>query len=117
MAGDDGVERPAFERNLGSDSFSVRAGRLRVQVPPPHPTNGLRQREFTAMIRRLQFLRNIGLFDSVAAGATIALAPLTLIYAENGRGPGTTSARRSPSRSWRVAEGALALVAILAPRR
>src|SRR5437879_13520220 len=44
------------------------------------------------MIRRLQLLRNIGLFDSVAAGATIPLAPLTLIYAENGRGKTTLAA-------------------------
>jgi len=44
------------------------------------------------MIRRLQLLRNIGLFDSVAAGATIDLAPLTLIYAENGRGKSTLAA-------------------------
>src|SRR5712691_7926065 len=44
------------------------------------------------MIRRLQLLRNIGLFDSVAAGATIPLAPLTLIYAENGRGKSTLAA-------------------------
>ena len=44
------------------------------------------------MIRRLQLLRNIGLFDSVAAGATIDLAPLTLIYAENGRGKTTLAA-------------------------
>ncbi|MBI4306482.1 MAG: hypothetical protein HY678_09220, partial [Chloroflexi bacterium] len=44
------------------------------------------------MIRRLQLLRNIGLFDSVAAGGTIDLAPLTLIYAENGRGKSTLAA-------------------------
>jgi len=44
------------------------------------------------MIRRLQLLRNVGLFDSVAEGATIALAPLTLIYAENGRGKSTLAA-------------------------
>ena len=44
------------------------------------------------MIRRLQLLRNIGLFDSVDAGATIDLAPLTLIYAENGRGKSTLAA-------------------------
>ncbi len=44
------------------------------------------------MINRLQLLRNIGLFDSVASGATIALAPLTLIHAENGRGKSTLAA-------------------------
>ena len=44
------------------------------------------------MIRKLQLLRNIGLFDSVAAGANIALARLTLAYAENGRGKTTLAA-------------------------
>jgi wobble nucleotide-excising tRNase len=44
------------------------------------------------MIKRLRLLRNIGLFDSVAAGATIDLAPLTLVYAENGRGKTTLAA-------------------------
>ena len=44
------------------------------------------------MIRRLQLLRNIGLFDSVAAAAAIELKPLTLVYAENGRGKSTLAA-------------------------
>lgn len=44
------------------------------------------------MIRRLQLLRNVGQFDNVAAGATIPLARLSLIYAENGRGKTTLSA-------------------------
>ena len=44
------------------------------------------------MINRLQLLRNIGLFDSVATGGTIPLAPLTLVYAENGRGKSTLAA-------------------------
>jgi wobble nucleotide-excising tRNase len=44
------------------------------------------------MIKRLQLLRNVGLFDSVDEGANIALAPLTLIYAENGRGKSTLAA-------------------------
>ena len=44
------------------------------------------------MINRLQLLRNIGLFDSVDAGATIPLARLTLVYAENGRGKTTLAA-------------------------
>lgn len=41
------------------------------------------------MIERIQLLRNIGQFDSVAAGGQLALTPLTLVYAENGRGKTT----------------------------
>ena len=44
------------------------------------------------MINRLRLLRNIGAFDSVADGANIPLAPLTLVYAENGRGKTTLAA-------------------------
>lgn len=44
------------------------------------------------MITRIQLLRNIGLFDSVDAGATIPLARLTLVYSENGRGKTTFAA-------------------------
>jgi len=44
------------------------------------------------MIRRLQLLRNIGQFDSVDSAATISLARLVLIYAENGRGKTTLAA-------------------------
>jgi wobble nucleotide-excising tRNase len=44
------------------------------------------------LINRLQLLRNIGLFDSVSDGATISLARLTLVYAENGRGKTTLAA-------------------------
>jgi wobble nucleotide-excising tRNase len=44
------------------------------------------------MINKLQLLRNIGLFDSVSVGANISLAPLTLVYAENGRGKTTLAA-------------------------
>jgi wobble nucleotide-excising tRNase len=44
------------------------------------------------MINRLQLLRNIGLFDSVSAGASVPLARLTLVYAENGRGKTTLAA-------------------------
>jgi wobble nucleotide-excising tRNase len=44
------------------------------------------------MISRLRLLRNIGSFDSVADGANIPLAPLTLVYAENGRGKTTLAA-------------------------
>jgi wobble nucleotide-excising tRNase len=44
------------------------------------------------MINRLQFLRNIGQFDSVNAAANIPLARLTLVYSENGRGKTTLAA-------------------------
>lgn len=44
------------------------------------------------MISRLRLLRNIGPFDSVAEGANIPLARLTLVYAENGRGKTTLAA-------------------------
>lgn len=44
------------------------------------------------MLNRLQLFRNIGQFDSVAAGAALALARLTLGYAENGRGKTTLAA-------------------------
>jgi wobble nucleotide-excising tRNase len=44
------------------------------------------------MINRLQLFRNIGLFDSVDAGANIPLGRLTLVYAENGRGKTTLAA-------------------------
>ena len=44
------------------------------------------------MIKSIQLLRNIGLFDSVSAGANISLARLTLVYAENGRGKTTLAA-------------------------
>lgn len=43
-------------------------------------------------IERFQLLRNVGQFDSVNAGAQLALTPLTLIYAENGRGKTTLAA-------------------------
>ena len=44
------------------------------------------------MISKLRLLRNVGVFDSVEAGANIALARLTLVYAENGRGKTTLAA-------------------------
>ena len=44
------------------------------------------------MISSLQLLRNIGLFDSVNAGANLPLARLTVMYAENGRGKTTLAA-------------------------
>lgn len=43
-------------------------------------------------VERFQLLRNVGQFDSVNAGAQLALTPLTLIYAENGRGKTTLAA-------------------------
>ena len=44
------------------------------------------------MVKSIQLLRNIGLFDSVSAAANIPLARLTLVYAENGRGKTTLAA-------------------------
>ena len=41
---------------------------------------------------RILLLRNIGQFDSVAAGAQLPLTKLSLIYAENGRGKTTIAA-------------------------
>jgi wobble nucleotide-excising tRNase len=46
----------------------------------------------TALLNRLQLFRNVGQFDSVAAGATLPFARLTLGYAENGRGKTTFAA-------------------------
>jgi wobble nucleotide-excising tRNase len=43
-------------------------------------------------VERFQLLRNVGQFDFVNAGAQLALTPLTLIYAENGRGKTTLAA-------------------------
>lgn len=43
------------------------------------------------MLNRIQLLRNIGQFDSVAA-ATISLGRLTVVYSENGRGKTTLAA-------------------------
>ena len=45
-----------------------------------------------ALITGLKLFRNVGQFDSVTAAADIALAPMTLIYAENGRGKTTLAA-------------------------
>lgn len=44
------------------------------------------------MIRRLQLIRNVGQFDSVAGDATTDFKHVTLIYGENGRGKTTLSA-------------------------
>lgn len=44
------------------------------------------------MISAIQLIRNIGKFDSVASGANIPLARLTVVYAENGRGKTTLAA-------------------------
>ena len=41
------------------------------------------------MINCIQLLGNIGQFDSDNSAATIPLAPLTLVYSENGRGKTT----------------------------
>jgi wobble nucleotide-excising tRNase len=44
------------------------------------------------MINRIQLLRNVGKFDTVNPAANLQLAPLTLVYAENGRGKTTLAA-------------------------
>lgn len=44
------------------------------------------------LIARIRLLRNVGTFDSVAAGAAIVLSRLAVIYAENGRGKTTLAA-------------------------
>jgi wobble nucleotide-excising tRNase len=44
------------------------------------------------MITRIQLIRNVGQFDSVATAPNLQLAPLTLVYAENGRGKTTLAA-------------------------
>jgi wobble nucleotide-excising tRNase len=44
------------------------------------------------LINCFQLLRNVGQFDSVAAGANLPLARLSVIYAENGRGKTTLAA-------------------------
>jgi wobble nucleotide-excising tRNase len=44
------------------------------------------------LLSRLQLIRNVGQFESVATGAAIALARMTLGYAENGRGKTTLAA-------------------------
>jgi len=44
------------------------------------------------MITRIQLIRNVGQFDSVAPAPNLQLAPLTLVYAENGRGKTTLAA-------------------------
>ncbi len=44
------------------------------------------------MITRFNLIRNVGQFDSVTTAAKHPFAPLTLIYAENGRGKTTLSA-------------------------
>jgi wobble nucleotide-excising tRNase len=44
------------------------------------------------MIDCLRLLRNVGQFDSVAAGADLPLARFSVIYAENGRGKTTIAA-------------------------
>lgn len=44
------------------------------------------------MLRHIQLLRNIGLFDSIAPGAQLPFAKLSLVYAENARGKTTLAA-------------------------
>jgi wobble nucleotide-excising tRNase len=44
------------------------------------------------MVSHIQLLRNVGAFDSVAAGGALPLSKLSIIYAENGRGKTTLAA-------------------------
>jgi wobble nucleotide-excising tRNase len=44
------------------------------------------------VIECIKLIRNVGQFDSVAAGGQIPLKKLTLVYAENGRGKTTLAA-------------------------
>jgi wobble nucleotide-excising tRNase len=44
------------------------------------------------MLNQFQLIRNLGSFDSVQGTAATALAKLTLIHAENGRGKTTLCA-------------------------
>ena len=44
------------------------------------------------MLETIKFLGNVGAFESVDSGATLPLGPLTLIFAENGRGKTTLAA-------------------------
>jgi len=44
------------------------------------------------VLNRLQYFHSVGLFDTVSPPNTLALARMTLIYAENGRGKTTLSA-------------------------
>jgi wobble nucleotide-excising tRNase len=44
------------------------------------------------VISRVQLLRNTGRFDSVASAPSFTLEPLTVVYAENGRGKTTLTA-------------------------
>ena len=48
--------------------------------------------DYVRVINRFQLLRNVGQFDSVAAGANLPLAGLSVVYAENGRGKTTLAA-------------------------
>lgn len=44
------------------------------------------------MVSHIQLLRNVGQFDSIAPGAQLSFAQMTVIYAENGRGKTTLAA-------------------------
>ena len=44
------------------------------------------------MITRIRLVRNVGQFDSMTPAPNVQLAPLTLVYAENGRGKTTLAA-------------------------
>jgi wobble nucleotide-excising tRNase len=60
-----------------------------MQTEKPAKTNDIGA---AMTVERFLLLRNVGQFDSVNEGAQIALTPLTLVYAENGRGKTTLAA-------------------------
>jgi wobble nucleotide-excising tRNase len=69
------------------------------------------------MINAILLVRNVGKFDSVSSGATLRLAHVTLIYAENGRGKTTLAAvlRSLSTRDPIPVEGRHRLAAIHSP--
>lgn len=85
------VDSSAFLERFAS--FFVgrpRAAQGRAGTPPTRlhaPT--ARGNDEWKMIERIQLIRNIGQFDSVASGGQIPFKKLTLFYAENGRGKTT----------------------------
>lgn len=88
------VDSSAFLERFAS--FFVgrpRAAQGRAGTPPTRlhaPT--ARGNDEWKMIERIQLIRNIGQFDSVASGGQIPFKKLTLFYAENGRGKTTLAA-------------------------
>ena len=80
----------------GGCTIATPATRCQPRTPELHDVRFVapEQRSYgvRAVIERLRLLRNVGVFDSVDAGAKLPLAALTLVYAENGRGKTTLAA-------------------------